>query len=53
MKLSKNNNIKDGWKQSTYSNHKGNIGVEKSKERVVMDELYITDFQYDKNNELI
>ena len=33
--------IKDGWKPSTYSNHKGNIGLEKSKERVVMDENYI------------
>ena len=34
-------NIKDGWKPSTYANHKGNLGVEKSKERVVMDENYI------------
>ena len=34
-------NIKDGWKPSTYANHKGNIGVEKSRERVIMDETYI------------
>ena len=34
-------NIKDGWKPSTYSNHKGNIGLEKSRERVIMDENYI------------
>ena len=25
--------IQDGWKPSTYANHKGNLGVEKSKER--------------------
>tara|TARA_B100001778_G_C18439225_1_gene561547 strand:- start:278 stop:844 length:567 start_codon:yes stop_codon:yes gene_type:complete len=43
-------NIKDGWKASTYANHKGNIGVERSKERVIMDELYITAFPEDKNN---
>ena len=34
-------NIKDGWETSTYSNHNGKIGIEKSKERVVMDENYI------------
>tara|TARA_R100000315_G_C5186044_1_gene108237 strand:+ start:120 stop:671 length:552 start_codon:yes stop_codon:yes gene_type:complete len=34
-------NIKEGWKPSTYSNHDGNIGVEKSRERVIMDEIYI------------
>ena len=35
-------NIKEGWKPSTYSNHKGNIGLEKSKERVIMDELDVS-----------
>ena len=35
-------NIKDGWEVSTYSNHGGSIGIEKSKERVIMDEQYIT-----------
>ena len=35
-------NIKDGWETSTYSNHDGKIGVEKSRERVVMDENYNT-----------
>ena len=34
-------NIKDGWVDSTYSNHDGNIGVKKSRERVVMDEQHI------------
>ena len=34
-------NIKDGWVASTYSNHDGNIGVKKSRERVVMDEQHI------------
>ena len=43
--------IQDGWKPSTYASHKGNLGVEKSKERVIMDELYITAFPNDKNNE--
>ena len=28
-------NIKDGWEISTYSNHGGSIGIEKSKERVI------------------
>ena len=37
-------NIKDGWKPSTYSNHEGNIGAKKSRERVIMDEIYIEQY---------
>lgn len=32
-----------GWKQSTYSSHKGENPIEKSLERVVMNESYITE----------
>jgi len=32
-----------GWKQSTYSSHKGENPIEKSLERVVMNETYITE----------
>jgi len=31
------------WQSSTFANNNENIGVKKSKERVVMDEAYITD----------
>ena len=39
------NIMKDSWdwQSSTFANNNENIGVKKSKERVVMDEAYITD----------
>lgn len=36
--------IKDGWKASGFSNHNGRLNAEKGKERVISDEIYITQY---------